>query len=44
MALLTTSQIQTIKEHMTNELSVLTKKFKAKKTPYDIEGTEKVPI
>lgn len=34
MASLTTSQIQAIKEHMTNDESVLTKKFKAKKTPY----------
>ena len=34
MASLTISQIQAIKEHMTNEESVLTKKFKAKKTPY----------
>lgn len=34
MAYLTISQIQTIKEHMTHDESVLTKKFKAKKTPY----------
>lgn len=34
MTSLTTSQIQAIKEHMTNDESVLTKKFKAKKTPY----------
>lgn len=34
MAFLTTSQIQLIKEHMTCDPSVLTKKFKAKKTPY----------
>lgn len=34
MASLTTSQIQAFKEHMTNDESVLTKKFKAKKTPY----------
>ncbi len=35
MASLTPSQIQSIKEHMTDDLSVLTKKFKAKKTPYE---------
>lgn len=35
MAYLTPSQIQNIKEHMTDDLSVLTKKFKAKKTPYE---------
>ena len=35
MAFLTPSQIQSIKEHMTEDLSVLTKKFKAKKTPYE---------
>ena len=35
MALLTPTQIQSIKEHMTDDLSVLTKKFKAKKTPYE---------
>ena len=34
MASLTNSQIQEIKEHMTDDPSVLTKKFKAKKTPY----------
>lgn len=34
MASLTISQIQAIKEHMTHDESVLTKKFKAKKTPY----------
>ena len=34
MASLTTTQIQEIKEHMTFDESVLTKKFKAKKTPY----------
>ena len=34
MGSLMTSQIQAIKEHMTNDESVLTKKFKAKKTPY----------
>lgn len=34
MASLTISQIQAIKEHMTCDESVLTKKFKAKKTPY----------
>ena len=34
MAPLTISQIQAIKEHMTHDDSVLTKKFKAKKTPY----------
>lgn len=34
MASLTNSQIQAIKEHMTSDESVLTKKFKAKKTPY----------
>ena len=35
MALLTPTQIQSIKEHMTDDPSVLTKKFKAKKTPYE---------
>ena len=35
MASLTPSQIQSIKEHMTDDPSVLTKKFKAKKTPYE---------
>ena len=35
MASLTISQIQTIKEHMTHDEPMLTKKFKAKKTPYD---------
>lgn len=35
MAPLTPSQIQSIKEHMTDDPSVLTKKFKAKKTPYE---------
>lgn len=34
MAALTTTQIQTIKEHMTDDMSVLAKKYKAKKTPY----------
>lgn len=34
MASLTTSQIQSIKEHMTNEKSVLSKKFRAKKLHY----------
>lgn len=34
MALLTTSQIQEIKEHMIDDESVLVKKFKAKKTQY----------
>ena len=34
MASLTTSQIQSIKEHMTNEKSVLSKKFRAKKSHY----------
>lgn len=34
MASLTISQIQAIKEHMTDDASVLTKKYKAKKTPY----------
>lgn len=34
MASLRTSQIQAIKEHMTNDESVLSKKFNAKKTPY----------
>ncbi len=34
MASLTTSQIQIIKEHMTNDESVLSKKFRARKTPY----------
>ncbi len=35
MAPLSPSQIQSIKEHMTDDPSVLTKKFKAKKTPYE---------
>lgn len=35
MALLTPTQIQRIKEHMTDDRSVLIKKFKAKKTPYE---------
>jgi len=35
MASLTPSQIQSIKEHMTDDPSVLTKKFKATKTPYE---------
>lgn len=35
MASLSISQIQTIKEHMTNDESILSKKYKAKKTPYD---------
>ena len=34
MASLTISQIQAIKEHMTHDESMLTKKFKAKKNPY----------
>lgn len=34
MAALTIKQIQAIKEHMTDDESVLSKKFKAKKTPY----------
>lgn len=34
MASLTITQIQSIKEHMTNDESVLSKKFKAKKTQY----------
>ncbi len=34
MASLTTSQKQAFLDHMTNDLSVLIKKFKAKKTPY----------
>ena len=38
MASLTISQIQTIKEHMTHDESILTKKFKAKKTPYDTQS------
>ncbi len=38
MASLTISQIQTIKEHMTNDESMLAKKFKAKKTPYDTQS------
>lgn len=38
MASLTTSQIQSIKEHMTDDPSVLTKKFKAKKTPYETKS------
>ena len=35
MASLSISQIQTIKEHMTNDESMLSTKYKAKKTPYD---------
>ena len=35
---LTISQIQTIKEHMTDDESILAKKFKAKKTPYDTQS------
>ena len=35
MATLSPSQVQSIKEHMTDDPSVLTKKFKAKKTPYE---------
>lgn len=38
MASLTTSQIQNIREHMTEDPSVLSKKFKAKKTPYEIRS------
>ena len=38
MASLTISQIQTIKEHMTHDESILTKKFKAKKTPYETQS------
>lgn len=38
MASLTISQIQTIKEHMTHDESMLAKKFKAKKTPYDTQS------
>lgn len=38
MAFLTTSQIQNIREHMTEDPSVLSKKFKAKKTPYEIRS------
>ena len=38
MAFLTTSQIQNIREHMTEDPSVLSKKFKAKK-----EGVSKLP-
>lgn len=34
MASLTNSQIQEIKEHMTNDETMLTKRFKAKNTPY----------
>lgn len=37
MAYLTISQIQAIKEHMTHDESILTKKFKAKKIPYDTQ-------
>lgn len=32
MASLTISQIQAIKEHMTDDMSMLSKKFKAKRT------------
>ena len=35
MASISISQIQTIKEHMTNDESMLSTKYKAKKTPYD---------
>lgn len=38
MASLTISQIQEIKEHMTNDESVLLKKYKAKKTQYYIRS------
>lgn len=38
MTSLTISQIQTIKEHMTDDESILAKKFKAKKTPYDTQS------
>ena len=38
MASLTPTQIQNIKEHMTDDLSVLAKKFKAKKNPYEIRS------
>lgn len=41
MASLTISQIQEIKEHMTNDESVLSKKYKAKKVPY---FTRTVPL
>ena len=37
MASLTISQIQAIKEHMTDDMSMLSKKFKAKKNPYDTQ-------
>ena len=37
MASLTISQIQAIKEHMTDDVSMLSKKFKAKKNPYDTQ-------
>ena len=35
MVSLTPSQIQSIREHMTEDSSVLSKKFKAKRTPYE---------
>lgn len=35
MAALTATQVQNFKEHMTEDLSVLKKKFKAKKSPYE---------
>ena len=38
MAYLTPTQIQSIRQHMTDDPSVLTKKFKAKKTPYEIRS------
>ena len=38
MAFLTPSQIQNIKEHMTDDQSVLKKKFKAKKNSYEIRS------
>ena len=37
MVSLTISQIQAIKEHMTDDMSMLSKKFKAKKNPYDTQ-------
>lgn len=41
MAYLTPTQIQSIREHMTDDPSMLIKKFKAKKTPYE---TRSVPF
>ena len=42
MAFLTTSQIQNIREHMTEDPSVLSKKFKAKKEGVSKQELEEV--